>query len=295
MISVSEETRCLQRQEDGEITRARACCTSDAQALQKSVTPCTSPNGTIYVLSQSKLSALRAGDGHQIWSRPIDATFGSSPQLINGVIYLMATKVSLETPTARSVSPLPQGMAFGTLLLGNGQAVTTTKQQALKATVPLKEGKSTLYAIRASDGTMLWQYPMNNGADSFAGWLKVESGVVYTSIVVPGDSDNTGFIAALQSSDGKVLWQDKITGSPSGALLADGTIYTSVDATSSAVYALRARDGALLWGYPVSGTLFGDPVLFNTTVYFGAGNGMAYALRADNGAVVWHYLTNVGS
>jgi outer membrane protein assembly factor BamB len=251
--------------------------------------------GAVYVFSQSKLSALRAGDGHQLWSQPIDTTFDQSPQIIDGVIYLMATKISLETPTARSVSSLPQALAFGTLLLGNGQAATTTKQVPLEATKPLKEGKSTLYAIRASDGTMLWQYPMNNGGNSFAGWLKVADGVVYTSIVIPGNNDNTGSIAALRSSDGKILWQDKITGSPSGVLLADGTIYTGVDASSSAVYALRARDGVLLWGYPVSGTLFGDPVLFNTTVYFGAGNGMAYALRADNGAVVWHYLTDVSS
>jgi outer membrane protein assembly factor BamB len=255
-----------------------------------------SPNGgAIYVFSQGNLSALRAGDGHKLWSQPIDATFDQSPQIIDGVIYFMATKMSLETPTARSVSPLPPVMAFGTLLWSNGPSATTMKIVPQKATVPLKEGKSTLYAIRAGDGTMLWQYPMNNGGNSFAGWLKVENGVVYTSAVIPGNSDNTGYITALQSNDGKVLWQDKITGSPSGVLLADGTIYTSVDATGSAIYALRARDGALLWGYPVSGTLFGDPVLVNTIVYFGAGNGMAYALRADNGAVMWHYLTDVSS
>lgn len=256
----------------------------------------TSANGVIYAFSQSKLSALRAGDGHQLWSRAIDTTFDQSPQIINGVIYLMATKVSLETPTARSTSLLPQAMAIGTLLWSHGQAVTTLKTVPVKATVPLKEGKSTVYAIRASDGTMLWQYPMNNGGDSFAGWLQVQNGVVYTSVVAPGNSDSTGYIAALQSSDGKVIWQDKVDGPPSGVLLTGGAIYASVDAANGgAVYALRARDGALLWSYPINGTLFSDPVLVNTTVYVGAGNGMVYALRADNGALVWHYLTDVGS
>jgi len=60
------------------------------------------------------------------------------------------------------------------------------------------------------------------------------------------------------------------------------------------VYALQARDGGLLWSYPIGGTLYSDPILAGTTIYVGAGNGMVYALRADNGAVVWHYLTNVG-
>ena len=256
----------------------------------------TSPNGVAYVVSQSKLSALRAGDGRQLWSRAIDATFDQSPQIIDGVIYLVATKISLETPTARSTGLLPQAMVVGTLLWSNGQAATTLKTVPMKATVPLKEGKSTVYAIRVSDGTVLWQYSMNNGADSFAGWLQVENGVVYTSVVVPGNSDSTGYIAALRSRDGKVLWQDKVDGPPSGVLLTGGTIYTSVDsANGGVIYALRADNGTLVWHYPVNGTLFTDPVLVNTIVYIGAGNGIVYALRADNGALVWHYLTDVGS
>jgi outer membrane protein assembly factor BamB len=212
-------------------------------------------NGVVYVnsfvgqIGPAYLSALRASDGHQLWSRAIDATFDQSPQIIDGVIYLVATKISLETPTARSTGLLPQAMVVGTLLWSNGQAATLKETTPLKATMPLKSGKSTVYAIRASDGTVLWQYPMNNGRDSFAGWLKVENGVVYTSAVVPGNSANTGYISALQSTDGKVLWQDKIDGSPSGALLTDGVIYASVDTTNnSAVYALRAHDGTLIWG-----------------------------------------------
>jgi outer membrane protein assembly factor BamB len=256
-----------------------------------------SPNEVVYVFSQNKLSALRAGDGHQLWSRAIDITFDQSPQIIDGVIYFMATKVSLETPTASySTSLLPQAMDIGTLLWGHGQTATSLKTVPLKATVPLKEGKSTMYAIRAGDGTMLWQYPMNNGGDSFSGWLQVQNGVVYTNVIVPGNNDNTGYIAALQSSDGKVLWQNKVDGSPSGMLLTGGMIYTSVEAANvSAVYALRADNGTFVWHYPVNGTLFTDPVLVNTTVYIGAGNGIVYALRADNGALVWHYLTDVGS
>lgn len=256
----------------------------------------TSPNGVIYVLSSDKLFALRANDGHQLWSRAIDATFEQSPQIIDGVIYFMATTVSLPTSTTRNASPLPQAMSIGTLLWGNGQTVTTGETVPLKATVPLKEGKTTLYAIRASDGTMLWQYLMDNGGDSFGGWLQVGHGVVYTSVIIPGNSDSTGYIAALQSSNGKVLWQDKLTGSPSGMLLADGVIYTGANAANGgAVYALRASDGALLWNYPMSGTLFGDPVLANATLYIGAGNGIVYALRAGNGTLTWHYQTNVGS
>ena len=200
----------------------------------------------------------------------------------------MATKISLETPTARSTGLLPQTMAVGSLFWSNGQAI------AVKETTPLKEGKSSVYAIRASDGTVLWQHPMNNGGDSFASWLQVAHGVVYTSVVAVANGNNTGIISALQSSNGAVIWQDTINDSPAGVLLAGGVIYASAGAASGgAVYALQARDGALLWSYPIDGSVFNEPLLVGTTVYTGAGNGMMYALRAVNGILVWHYLTKV--
>jgi outer membrane protein assembly factor BamB len=279
---------------DGQSGIVYALRASDGTVLWRystsgSVDTLTVQNREVYVFSQNKLSALRASDGHQLWNRPMDATFYQSPQLFAGVIYFMATKISLETPTARSTGLLPQTMAVGSLLWSNGQAI------AVKETTPLKEGKSSVYAIRASDGTVLWQHPMNNGGDSFADWLQVEHGVVYTSMVV-ANSSNTGIISALQSSNGAVIWQDMINGSPSGVLLVGGVIYASAGAaSSSAVYALRARDGALLWSYPIDGSVFNEPLLVGTTVYTAAGNGMVYALRAVNGTLVWHYLTKVGN
>ena len=278
---------------DGQSGIVYALRASDGTVLWRystsgSVDTLTVQNREVYVFSQNKLSALRASDGHQLWNRPMDATFYQSPQLFAGVIYFMATKFSLETPTARSAGLLPQTMAVGSLFWSNGQAI------AVKQTTPLKEGKSSVYAIRASDGTVLWQHPMNNGGDSFAAWLQIAHGVVYTSVVAVANSSNTGTISALQSSNGAVIWQDTINDSPSGVLLAGGVIYASAGAaSSSAVYALRARDGTLLWSYPIDGNAFNEPLLVGTTVYIGAGNGMVYALRAVNGTLVWHYLTNV--
>ncbi len=284
--------------EPGDVYALRA---SDGSALWRYTTSdfadmLTIQNGVVYLFSQSKLSALRANDGHQIWSRPFDTTFDQTPQLVNGVIYLMTTKISYQTSTAPGAGILSGVMSIGTLFWGNGQDANARQTLPLKATNPLKEGKSTIYAIRASDGTMLWQYAIDNGANSIGSWLQVEHGVIYASAIIQDSSDNTSYVSALQSSDGKVLWQDKMTGSSTGVLLVNGIIYTGMEGSSAgAVYTLRELDGSLLWSYPISGTLFFDPILANTTVYMGAGNGMVYALRANNGSLVWHYLTNVGS
>lgn len=55
------------------------------------------------------------------------------------------------------------------------------------------------------------------------------------------------------------------------------------------VYALRARDGSVLWRHGMGQTVYNAPVLNGATVYVGTADGSVYALRADNGAVEWHH------
>jgi outer membrane protein assembly factor BamB len=245
-------------------------------------------NGVVYIgPGNGTLAALDTSNGHQIWKRTIDANFFQSTQLVNGVLYTTTTKI-LEPPAAHSASPLQATTAIGSLLWNVFQNVPTVQ------TVPHKEGLSSVYAIRASDGRILWHYTMNNGKNSWASWLSVENGVVYTSAntYTSGTTDQ-GDIYALQSSNGSVLWHDKLNRSPSTALLVNDTIYMSTSAGSSdgTIYALRAHDGSLLWDYPILGPVFNPPILDGNTVYIGATDGMVYALRADNGRIVWHFLT----
>jgi outer membrane protein assembly factor BamB len=140
-----------------------------------------------------------------------------------------------------------------------------------------QNGPAHIYALRASDGRILWHYTMNNGRNSWARWLSVENGVVYTS----ANTDITGVqglgdIYALQSSNGAVLWHDKLSRSPGAALLVNDTIYISTSAglSDGTVYALHAQDdGSLLWDYPILGPVFNAPILVGTTVFIGATDG----------------------
>ena len=251
----------------------------------------TVANGVVYIDSGAvTLAALRASDGHQLWKRSLDTNMVQSLQLVNGVLYATTTKI-IEPTATHNASPLQATTSIGALLWNAFQSAPAVQ------TIPQKEGISSVYAIRASDGSILWHYSMNNGANSWASWLSVENGVVYASAVT--DTSGTtglGDIYALQSSNGSVLWRDKLNASPSGALLTNGVIYLSTSSGSldGAVYAVRTGDGSLLWNYPIAGSMFAAPILDGNTIYIGAGNGMAYALRADNGGVVWHYLTQTG-
>jgi outer membrane protein assembly factor BamB len=248
-------------------------------------------NGVIYIgLNDGTIAALNTKNGHQIWKQTFDANQVQSPQLVNGVLYLATTKYLLP-PSAHSTNPLPSTTAIGSLLWNTFQNVPAVQ------TIPQKEGLSAAYAIRASDGRILWHFTMNNGKNSWASWLAAENGVVYAS----ANTDITGAqglgdIYALQSSNGSVLWHDKLNRSPGAALLVNDTIFVSTSAGSSdgTIYALRAHDGSLLWDYPILGPVFNPPILDGTTVYIGATDGMIYALHADNGRIVWHYLIQAG-
>jgi outer membrane protein assembly factor BamB len=115
----------------------------------------------------------------------------------------------------------------------------------------------------------------------------------YTSIEIR--QNHKGYIYALQSTNGSLLWHDQLNATPYSALLANGNIYlsTTIGSYAGAAYAVRMSDGSLLWNYPISGSMYNAPVLDGTTLYVGATNGMAYALQADNGTLLWHYLTQV--
>ena len=250
-----------------------------------------------YVTSQDgMLIALRTSDGHQLWQRALGGgnlgTIWQQIQALNGVLYVTTTKMS--APTADTSSPgLPsQALAMGSLSWGNVWAMPVLQ------TIPHKEGVSTLYAIRASDGAMLWHLTMNNGKNGFVGWLAVEEGVIYASVMDSSTPNSSmGHIYALQSATGAVLWHydDKNT-SPSGAVLANGVIYASAYSQDSndVVYALRARDGSLLWRRAMGQSVYNAPVLDGTTVYVGTADGSVYALRAANGAVRWHHGAEAG-
>jgi outer membrane protein assembly factor BamB len=249
-------------------------------------------DGVAYVTSQNAmLTALRTTDGHQLWQRALGSgnlgTMWEPVQAQGGILYVAMTRMSAPTASTSSPGLLPQALAIGSLLWENFQAVPAVQ------TIPHKEGVSTLYAIRASDGAMLWHFTMNSGKNGMVGWLSVKEGVVYAGVMDASTPDtSTGHLYALRSTTGSVLWHydDKNT-SPSGAVLSNGVIYASAYSQdrNDVVYAVRARDGSLLWRHGMGLPVYNAPVLNGTTVYVGTADGSVYALRADNGAIKWHH------
>jgi outer membrane protein assembly factor BamB len=151
-----------------------------------------------------------------------------------------------------------------------------------------------VYALRATDGTLVWR---SDGA-----MLDViqANGVVYASY-------SGGGIEALRASDGKRLWRIVLQHGGAGRLALDGdTLYITttpiphflqgLDA-GHWIYALRTTDGAERWHVALDEELASAPAVASGAVYVGTTtatvgsattpNGHIDALRATDGAVLW--------
>ncbi len=255
-----------------------------------SVSGTTLIDGVAYITAQDgMLTALRASDGHQLWQHALGSGNQNSLWLpthsLGGVLYLATTNMSTATSSASSPVFSARALVPGFLLGSYTQAVPAEPM------LPRKEGVSALYAIRVSDGAMLWHFTMNNGKNGIVGWLSVEGGVVYADVMDVSTSEKSqAHIYALQSTTGSVLWHyDDTATTSAGALLTNGVIYVSAYSQSrNRVYALRVSDGSLLWQRDIDQTGYNAPVLNGTTVYVGTADGSVYALRTSDGVVEWH-------
>ena len=118
-------------------------------------------NGVVYAASNDGvLAALRVSDGYQFWKQTLDVNLFQPPQLVNGVLYATATKI-IAPPAARAAHPLQQAMALGALLWNKLQNAPAEPK------IPHKQGASSVYAVRASDGTILWHFSLGNGSDNW--------------------------------------------------------------------------------------------------------------------------------
>jgi outer membrane protein assembly factor BamB len=267
----------------------------------------TAANGVLYVSSAQGIAALQASNGRQLWSDALQGDI-ASPLLVNGVLYFTATKVSMETSSVSMsrVNALSQMGTTGNLLRASGAIDLAPSKldrplqpmSFMKQTIPAKEGLSTVYAVRASDGAILWNYQMSKAyGNNWANWLTLANGTVYVGTYV---SQDASYIYALRSSDGSQLWrQATVQGMSANVFIANGVIYLasyvndgSVYAGTGALYALRASDGSRLWYHAINWVVNNPPMLVGTTLYVTTAADDIYAFRSSNGSQMWHVYMN---
>ncbi len=206
------------------------------------------------------------------------------------------------------------GLASGTVAQANGVVYVATLHGAV-------------YAVRASDGVLLWHVARPTGQDNppFPVSPTVVNGIVYTAAQQhiyalrasdgkqvwqyagssPGDpivmpyvivngvvyaSDGNGLIFALRANDGSKLWQHANMSSQT-LIVQNGHVHLFL---GDSIAVLSAGDGSLLWQRSVANVVGGESwvqpeVVADSVVYTEAENGTVQAFRASDGTSLWHY------
>ncbi len=212
--------------------------------------------------------------------------------------------VALPEPYANEQWSQPGGdptKAMGNLALGASPAtvwstsIEGSKPQARLAASPVIAGGklfvidagAKVIAFDAISGSRLWQTALpaeGNGRSLFGGGVSVFGDKLFASTGV-------GDVAALNVSDGAILWKKRPGGPLRGApTLENGHVY--VMSQDNQIFALNQTDGAVQW--TDSGTLqvtgvFGvaAPAAGQGTVIAGYSSGELTAYRYENGRTLW--------
>jgi len=229
-------------------------------------------NGVVYAGSGQTLVALKADTGTVLWHASLDGLPWYQPVLGNGIMYLVVAKITEQT----SFAPTDGG---GYALR---EAIPSTRK------TPAKMSKPTVYALRMSDGTVLWQYKGNN-TNEWATQIVLTGGKIFGAMYI---NTSQSYVYALSASNGSPLWGFASENNPHTLAVGDGVVYVGSD---NILFALKAGDGSPLWSYALLGTVYSDLAVDGTTIYASADNGITYALQANTGVLRWYYLTKISN
>jgi serine/threonine-protein kinase len=204
------------------------------------------------------------------WQFATGGAVGSSPAVVNGVVYIGSYDSYLYALNAKT----------GALVWKYNTGFAVTYSPAVINGVVYAGGfdpnsqLDLVIALNARTGALIW----SQRSDGPIGAATVTNGVVYVN---DGRS-----VLALDAATGHVLWKSEdISVVESVPAVANGRVYVSAD--DGNLYALDASTGAILWTQsPGTGSWYSVTVV-NNTVYVGV-----YAIDAVNattGDMIWRY------
>jgi outer membrane protein assembly factor BamB len=130
------------------------------------------------------------------------------------------------------------------------------------------------YALRASDGSLLWNY---------------SAGMFYSNPVVVQDMFFIGGASfrALSATNGHSIWNYTADGALYSPFIANGVVY--VGSSNWNIYALNANTGDKIWE-TYAGDILLKPTVAEGVVYAPLqGGANIYAFDATNGVKIWNY------
>lgn len=200
--------------------------------------------------------ALRARDGALRWSftSPVRGGFDGSPVLAEGLVYAVAGTGAFDGPDPYRLPSQPHQLyalraSDGTLAwrfsfdAGSSLPLTVANGVVNLSAATLGTSPGDVYALRARDGQLLWHAQLDGG-----GRLIAACGALFIlgSSPRPGRPNlPNGFLAALNPSDGALIWQRQFPNAFIGDItISDGFLYLSA---GGMVAELSPATGRTVW------------------------------------------------
>lgn len=279
-------------------------------------------NGIVYALGQvsGSMTALDAQSGQVIWHATTHANVDTQPVAEDDAVFVTSSGASgvhgyIDAYRASD----------GKLLWERDLGSNNSAELAVSNGVVYANTFTVLQALRASDGSVLWQW-QRALASGGVGPPCVIGEVVYINgygevwaintadgsqkwhykpptLASPGDTrvsaasdlvfaGNVHNLNALHASDGVLAWHTTYTRIVDGTSAYNGVVYVSV----GTLVALNAATGTQLWSASLSGAEGWAPVLSDGMLFESRSDsasaqpsGYIYALNPANGAVLWKF------
>jgi outer membrane protein assembly factor BamB len=230
------------------------------------------------------LKSWPEGGPKLLWTYTEAGNGYSSPAIVGSRLYTMGTEggsdviLALDTTTGRKVWSSKLGTLFRQNK-GNGPRGTPTVDgDALYAL----GGQGELVCVATADGKKRWAVNLKSdlGGQMMSGWGYSESPLIDGDKLICTPGGNDGTLAALDKSNGKVLWRsegltDK-AGYSSPIAVDFGGTRMYVQTTNKGVAGVDAKDGKLLWRYEqrfYRTAVIPTPIFHDGYVYITSGYG----------------------
>jgi outer membrane protein assembly factor BamB len=266
------------------------------QAVGQAVTtpPAVGDGSVIVGSGTGMVSAMDLEDGTMRFQVTLDGPVTAGPVVVDNMV-MVGTSAGTGIGTLYALDTFDGGTVWTRDMAAEMHALPAAREGAVFAL----SDDGALLSINASDGALLWQYPVGNapGSSLMASPLVSEgllfvastSGFVYCLDAEPGDGVDEGK-ADPPGSDYDVLWTYKqedlmpFNHSPS---LVDGKLVLLIG--DNGLMALNATNGSLVWTTEVvsAGTVSMDLIAVNGSLVVG-GTGV-HILDSSSGAETWTY------